>query len=203
MSLLDLAKRNSFFQFDSITLLSAGETVYSGLVSDVFAYFEMHNFPCPPHVNPADHLIDISTVDSRSEEAEQRSSARVNTLIASWRRAQLTSSSLRQVATAPQEASIQPPGVSIFRQIWYLTTRNFWITIRDPFGLGGFLFEALIIGTVVGWIFYDIPPTLTGIRSMQGFIYTVLGLQGYLLLLFTTWKVSVDMKVTPSFVSNK
>ena len=30
---------------------------------------------------------------------------------------------------------------------------------------------------------------------MQGFIYAVLGLQGYLLLLFTTWKVSVDMKV--------
>ena len=53
----------------------------------------------------------------------------------------------------------------------------------------------MFIGVFVGWIFYKIPGSLTGIRSMQGFIYTVIGLQGYLLLLFTTWKVSVDMKV--------
>jgi ABC-2 type transporter len=36
---------------------------------------------------------------------------------------------------------------------------------------------------------------------MLGFIYAVLGLQGYLLLLFTTYKVSVDMKVY-SFVKS-
>lgn len=67
--------------------------------------------------------------------------------------------------------------------------------MRDPYGLGGFLFEGVFIGVFVGWIFYKIPGSLTGIRSMQGFIYTVIGLQGYLLLLFTTWKVSVDMRV--------
>jgi hypothetical protein len=117
-------------------------------------------------------------------------------LILSWKRKQIVSSAGENLGPAAlSEASIKAPGVPLLCQTWYLTTRNFWITIRDPFGLGGFLFEAVIIGVIIGWIFYKIPSSLTGIRAMQGFIYTVIGLQGYLLLLFTTWKVSVDMKV--------
>ena len=176
--------------------MSSGQTVYTGPVTEVLTYFDQLSFPCPAHVNPADHLIDISTVDTRTPEAEDQSFARVDSLLLTWKRSQLTSShGVTHVTSPPPQAPIKAPGVSIFRQTWYLATRAFWITVRDPFGLGGFLFEALLIGTLVGWIFYQIPSTLSGIRSMQGFIYTVLGLQGYLLLLFTTWKVSVDMKV--------
>jgi hypothetical protein len=181
-----------------MTLLSGGQTVYTGPVSSVLPYFDAQFLPCPPHVNPADHLIDISTLDLRTPALESASTSRVTNLLQSWTRSQLTSSAgAAAPSQAPPPTPVKAPGVPLWRQTWYLTKRNFWITIRDPFGLGGFLFEAIIIGTVVGWIFLKIPGTLTGIRSMQGFIYTVLGLQGYLLLLFTTWKVSVDMKVSP------
>jgi hypothetical protein len=166
-------------------------------VANVLTYFDEQGFPCPAHVNPADYLIDISTVDTRTPESEEESNTRVSSLVQAWKRSALTSSAGPPASpTAPPEAPIKSPGVSLFRQTWYLTTRNFWITIRDPYGLGGFLFEGIFIGVFVGWIFLKIPPTLTGIRSMQGFIYTVIGLQGYLLLLFTTWKVSVDMRVS-------
>jgi ABC-2 type transporter len=185
-----------FFLFDFITLLSGGQTVYSGPVANTLTYFDNLSFPCPPRVNPADHLIDLSTIDTRTSSAEETTSTIVSSLIQSWKRHQLTSSAGPDAVTSPPEAPIKSPGVSTFRQIWYLTTRNFWITIRDPYGLGGFLFEGIFIGVFVGWIFYQIPGSLTGIRSMQGFIYTVIGLQGYLLLLFTTWKVSVDMRVS-------
>jgi hypothetical protein len=121
---------------------------------------------------------------------------RVNSLISSWKRAYLVSSARNAVGPCiTPETPVQAPGVSLFRQTWYLTTRNFWITIRDPSGLGGFLFEAVIIGTVVGWIFYKIPASLTGMRTLQGFNYAVIGLQGYLLLIFTIWKVCEDMRV--------
>jgi hypothetical protein len=167
-------------------------------VNDVLTYFDEQGFPCPPHVNPADHLIDVATVDTRTPEAEEETGTRVTTLVLAWKRSLLLSSAGPPAPPiSPPEAPIKSPGVSLFRQTWYLTTRNFWITIRDPYGLGGFLFEGIFIGVFVGWIFLKIPPTLTGIRTMQGFIYTVVGLQGYLLLLFTTWKVSVDMKVCP------
>jgi len=184
-----------FFLFDYITLLSHGQTVYSGPTSEVLTYFDQRGFPCPEHVNPADYLIDLSTVDTRTESGEETSSARVNGLLLGWKELQSVSEATNNRPITLPEAPIKAPGVPLIRQTWYLTTRNFWITIRDIFGLGGFLFEAIFIGVIVGWVFYKIPPTLTGIRSMQGFIYTVLGLQGYLLLLFTTYKVSVDMKV--------
>ena len=170
-------------------------------MSSALNYFDAQSLPCPSHVNPADHLIDISTLDLRTPALESVSTARVTALLENWTHSQLTSSA---GATAPPEEPPSPPvkspGVPLWRQTWHLTKRNFWITVRDPFGLGGFLFEAVIIGTALGWIFWKIPRTLTGIRSMQGFIYTVLGLQGYLLLLFTTWKVSVDMKVSHNSV---
>src|SRR5438045_3615188 len=159
-------------------------------------YFDQIGFPCPRNINPADYLIDISTVDTRTPEAETNSTARLHSLLLSWKWIQLVSPAAEPpVPPTSPEVPTNSPRVSMFRQTWYLTTRSFWITIRDPFGLGGFLLEAIIIGSFVGWIFYKIPSTLTGIRTMQGFIYTILGLQGYIILLFTTWKVSVDMKL--------
>lgn len=187
----------SFFLFDSITLLSSGQTVYTGPVTEALTYFDQNGFPCPQHVNPADHLIDIITVDTRTPQAEEQSSDRVNSLILSWQRIQLPSLNGTEKDTT-LSPPIKPIKVSLIREIWYLTSRNFWITIRDPFGLGGFLLASIISGTLVGWIFYKIPQTLTGVRTMQGFIYTVLSLQGYLLLVFTIYKVSIDMQVPQS-----
>jgi hypothetical protein len=140
-------------------------------------------------------------VDRRTPEAEEQSSARVTTLTLAWRRRNPPSSNVKKEDLSSDTERQQPrftQGVFLLRQIRYLTHRNCWISIRDPLGLGGFLLEAIIIGTAAGWIFYRIPPTLTGIRAMQGFIYSVLGLQGYILLLFTIYKVSVDMKVLQS-----
>ena len=144
----------SFFLFDHITLLSSGQTVFTGAVSSALTYFDAQSLPCPPHVNPADHLIDISTLDLRTPALESVSTARVTGLLENWTRSQLTSSA---GVTAPPEEPPSPPvkspGVPLWRQTWHLTKRNFWITIRDPFGLGGFLFEAVIIGTVLGGSF--------------------------------------------------
>jgi ABC-2 type transporter len=188
--------KRSFFLFDSITLLSSGQTVYTGPVANVLAHFDGLGLPCPDHVNPADHLIDISTVDTRTAEMEQQSAARVNSLLVAWKHSLIgISSGNHPVPSTIPVVTVKEPGVSIFRQIYYLFTRNFWITVRDPFGLGVFLLEAIIIGAFVGWIFFQIPSTLSGIRSLQGFMYVCVGMQGYLLLLFTTWKVSVDMRV--------
>jgi hypothetical protein len=172
--------------------------VYTGAVSNVLDYFARRGFPCPVHVNPADHLIDVATVDTRTLTAEAHSADRVNALLESWTQ-QTSPSPDTPLArtTTPIDPQIPDPGVSLFRQIWYLTTRNLRTTVRDPFGLGGFLFEGVFVGTLVGWTFYNIPRTLTGIRSMQGFIYSAIGMQGYLILLFTTWKVTVDMPVPP------
>jgi hypothetical protein len=159
-------------------------------------YFGGHGFHCPTHVNPAEHLIDIITVDGGSAQAEEQSSQRIKALILAWGERRPSSANAKEKDSS--ETDIQKSrfsSIAVFRQVWYLSHRNFWISIRDPFGLGGLFLESTIMGLAVGWIFNKIPPTLTGIREMQGFIYAVLGLQGYILLISTIYKVSVDMKV--------
>lgn len=181
--------------------MSSGEIVYTGPVTEALTYFDQCGFPCQKHVNPADHLIDTTTVDRRTMQTEEQSTERVNALILSWKRRIPTSTDIKEKdhsRTTTPRTRFNTIGVSFLRQVWYLTHRNFWITIRDPLGLGGFVLEAIIIGMAIGWIYYKIPPTLTGIRARQGFIYSVLGFQGYILLLFTIYKASVDMKVPQS-----
>lgn len=53
-----------FAQFDTLLLLGkGGKTVYFGEIGDngqaVKAYFERYGAPCPPDVNPAEHMIDV------------------------------------------------------------------------------------------------------------------------------------------------
>jgi ABC-type multidrug transport system ATPase subunit len=53
-----------FAQFDTLLLLAkGGKTVYFGEIGEeaqtVREYFGRYGAPCPPHVNPAEHMIDV------------------------------------------------------------------------------------------------------------------------------------------------
>ncbi|OAA77121.1 ABC-2 type transporter [Akanthomyces lecanii RCEF 1005] len=53
-----------FSQFDTLLLLAkGGKTVYFGDIGDqastIKSYFSRYNAPCPPGVNPAEHMIDV------------------------------------------------------------------------------------------------------------------------------------------------
>ena len=77
-----------------------------------------------------------------------------------------------------------------------LTRRTTLTTIRDPYGMAGSLFEAIIMGIITGWVFYKLDKSVQGIRSREGALYTSAALQGYLVLLYETWRLSnVDILV--------
>lgn len=74
-SLVDLARRGRtviisihqpryeiFLCFDDIVLLSKGKLVWSGPACEMMQHFESIGFPCPSHTNPAEFIIDISSV---------------------------------------------------------------------------------------------------------------------------------------------
>jgi ATP-binding cassette subfamily G (WHITE) protein 8 (sterolin 2) len=54
-----------FELIDEVTLLSRGELIWSGPVKEMFSHFEALGYPCPALVNPADFILDISSVDVR------------------------------------------------------------------------------------------------------------------------------------------
>lgn len=52
------------------------------------------------------------------------------------------------------------------------------------------------MGVICGWVFYQLDGSLAGIRSRQASLYIASALQGYLILLYETYRLtSIDIKV--------
>ncbi|KAE8324666.1 P-loop containing nucleoside triphosphate hydrolase protein [Aspergillus sergii] len=186
--------------FDNVVLLARGSVLYSGLSSRSLSYFESHGHVIPPFVNPAEFLIDLAAIDNRTEELEAASLARVDFLKASWRAEENTEKEVwesrkddEKSITRAQDIPIAR-AVSFSRQFRVLTSRTFKTTIRDPMGLAGSLLEAVGMGVISGWIFLQLDESQAGIRSRQGSLYTSSSLNGYLILLYETYRLTIDIR---------
>lgn len=182
-----------FFLFDYITILSnGGRPVYSGSVNDVIPYFASLGHHLPLHVNPADFLIDISAIDSRTPELEEKSLTQVNRLVTAWNEKEF--SPVEGVCSEPDKIIFSK--APLLREIIVLTKRQLVVSYRDPMGYAGLLFECIAMSIICGWIFYQLDGSLAGIRSQQGAIYTAVAAQGYLLLLYEIYRLCrIDLHV--------
>ncbi|KAK9486663.1 P-loop containing nucleoside triphosphate hydrolase protein [Lipomyces starkeyi] len=181
-----------FFLFDSITLLSQGQPLYSGKVEESVTYFSRLGYTVPEHMNPADYLIDIAAYDTRSPKLEEESGDRIKALVAVWRKEQ----TFESVPFAVEPPSLTDERAPIWREIIVLTTRTFKITYRDTLGLVAGILEAIFMGIMCGLVFYNLDNSLLGIRSVMGALYTANAMQGYLILMYETYRLcAIDMKV--------
>ncbi|KAL2753166.1 hypothetical protein ACRALDRAFT_1052184 [Sodiomyces alcalophilus JCM 7366] len=183
--------------FDNLILLSRGSPVYSGRASECVAWFGALGFQLPPFVNPAEHLIDLAAVDSRTPELEAESTARVGRLCHAWneesKRRFLPVEKIPDSTSRESASSEATRHATYSRQLRMLTHRTFKVTYRDPLGMLAAIVEAILMGLATGYIFYDLPRDDSGIRSRQGALYTAAGLQGYLMLIFEIYRLSIDM----------
>lgn len=187
--------------FDNVILLARGTPLYSGLAGDAVSHFEQNGHTLPPFVNPAEYLIDLAAIDNRSQSLEAASLVRVNHLREVWR-----SRSLPLWKTGDEKNNAEMPPLSKFdtgrtmqasfrRQFNVLTSRTFKTTIRDPMGVAGSLLEAVGMAVICGWIFLQLGEDLAGIRSRQGSLYTASSLNGYLILLYETYRLTLDIRL--------
>lgn len=52
-----------FACFEEVILLSRGKLLWAGGVKEMMRHFERLGFPCPSLVNPADFILDLSSID--------------------------------------------------------------------------------------------------------------------------------------------
>ena len=52
-----------FALVDDVILLSRGHQIWSGSTKDMLKHFDSCGFPCPELTNPADFILDISSID--------------------------------------------------------------------------------------------------------------------------------------------
>ncbi|KAI2792908.1 putative ABC transporter ATP-binding protein/permease [Penicillium oxalicum] len=188
--------------FDNMILLARGSALYSGPVSESLPHFEGCGHTLPPFVNPAEFLIDLAAIDNRTEDLEAASRVRVEKLRLAWRSRQEsveggegTGEKALSRLSRDGAGSGAMKKVSFRRQFQVLTSRTFKTTIRDPMGVAGSLLEAIGMAVINGWIFLQLDESLAGIRSRQGSLYTASSLNGYLILLYETYRLTIDIRL--------
>ncbi|KAG4026291.1 hypothetical protein MFRU_042g00200 [Monilinia fructicola] len=189
--------------FDGLVILTRGSPVYSGKAADCLSWFKGIGLELPAFVNPAEFLIDIAAIDNRSPELEAVSSARVEGLKLAWAeendRKFLQDNEKGTSAVTPNTHDRTPEKWTrhspFIRQTRVLTSRTFVTTYRDPMGMFGSLVEAIGLGIMSGWVFFGLRKDLSGIRSREGALYNAAALQGYLMLLFETYRLTIDIQL--------
>ncbi|KAK4376369.1 hypothetical protein RND71_002665 [Anisodus tanguticus] len=74
-----------YAKFDDIVLLAEGSLIYAGPARDeVLAYFSKFGYICPDHVNPAEFLADLISIDYSSPESVYASKKRIDGLVESF-----------------------------------------------------------------------------------------------------------------------
>ncbi|KAF5852669.1 hypothetical protein GGP41_008088 [Bipolaris sorokiniana] len=188
--------------FDNVILLSRGKPAYAGSAKECLPYFAKLGHEMPPFTNPAEYLIDVVSIDNRSAEAELAAQERVGRVIEAWR-VHCNSNSNEKDGAGALSASVTKSSMkdkrdnrtSLIQQTRVLTARTWTVTIRDPMGMFGSLVEAIGMAIITGWIFLQLDGSLTGIRSRQGALYNAAALQGYLILLYETYRLTTDIQL--------
>ncbi|GFF50054.1 uncharacterized ABC transporter ATP-binding protein/permease YOL075C [Aspergillus udagawae] len=187
--------------FDNVILLARGSVLYSGPLRDSLSHFEACGHVLPPFVNPAEFLIDLAAIDNRTESLEAASMARVELLKAAWKSRSSDRKQIEQPRperkTSMRSGAVTPinKAASFHQQFRVLTSRTFTTTIRDPLGMAGSLLEAVGMAVINGWIFLQLDESQAGIRSRQGSLYTASSLNGYLVLLYETYRLTIDIRL--------
>ncbi|XP_057486523.1 ABC transporter G family member 7-like isoform X2 [Actinidia eriantha] len=129
-----------YAKFDDIVLLTEGALVYAGPARDEpLAYFSKFGYRCPDHVNPAEFLADLISVDYSSAEIIYSSRKRINGLVESF--SQQTSSILYATPLMIRESSKNSGNITKrmiakkksgwWRQFWMLLKRAWMQATRD------------------------------------------------------------------------
>ncbi|GME93454.1 unnamed protein product [[Candida] boidinii] len=207
--------RSDIFKlFDQVLILSKGKLCYGDSGSEIINYFNNLGYFVPDMTNPADFLVDITSVDNRTPIAEEKTLKLVKLITEEWKikmKAIENDSQFEEKILKENDNNIrisdgeendmeqvfEKVGKTPFlRELNILVRRNLKLQFRDPLGYASLLAESILLGLVTGWLFFRPGTSLLGIRTIQGALYIVSSLQVYLLLLYEAFRLcNLDIKI--------
>lgn len=189
--------RSSIFElFDNLLLLSLGKTMYFGDAALVLEYFNRIGYQCPEHHNPGDFLLDIISVDSRSETAKLDTTTKVSFIASKWISSAPTgglfTSSADRMTTLRLESPVTnftPEATTIWEKYVHwnvcfklLLWRAAVETSRNSLALSIRCLTTLLIVALLSLVFQNLPYTEASIRDRQGLLFFVSINQVHILL---------------------
>lgn len=187
--------------FDHILLLSQGHVLYNGSTSSIRGYYGRCGHAISASENPAEHLIDLVSIEAEAEGSPMGSVTRINNLKEQWKAAQRTVAD--NYAPYSNNGSVvrygssvsRHPAVPLSRQLAVLTRRTIWTTLRGPMSLFGSLSITIILGIVTGAAFYQVDSSAQGIWSRQGALFALLNIYGYPMLIYEIYRLSYEIQM--------
>lgn len=150
----------------------------------------------PSQTNPLDFLIDVSSVDTRDEDAEQESRKRVSKLVQCWKQKELVdqetcvttgrkSLDVHQNVSADsshtgQETATSGKRPNVLQQIAILVPRASQNMVRGYPELVGHFVQAIMLGLVMGITFFRLGGQPNDIQSLKTLAFQVIPVYGYM-----------------------
>lgn len=152
-------------------LLSQGKTCYNGNITDIEPFFESLGMPIVGHINPAEHILDLTNVDFSSSRMQDQN--RLDSIVDGWK----TSDHFQQLQYDIKELSGKQlrfhgsaRGPPMLAQVSTLLHRAFIKSYRDIvtywIRLAMYMGLAMMMGTV--WLRLE-----TDQQSIQPFVNAI------------------------------
>ncbi|KAF6128467.1 ATP binding cassette subfamily G member 2 (Junior blood group) [Phyllostomus discolor] len=187
--------RFSIFKlFDSLTLLASGRLMFHGPAQEALEYFASAGYHCEPYNNPADFFLDVINGDSSAvvlnrankdeeakgtEEPSQRDKPLTEKLAefyvnsAFFRETKLELDQLSEVQKKKKSVAIKEVtyATSFCHQVRWISKRSFKNLLGNPEASIAQIIITVILGLVLGAIFYDLKSDYTGIQNRAGVLF--------------------------------
>ncbi|KAL3664648.1 hypothetical protein V7S43_010397 [Phytophthora oleae] len=171
-------------QFDDILMIHEGHMVYHGPRVDILDYFRERGFTCPPRVDPADFLIEVTSGRGHRYANGAVESKDLPVIAEDFNnlfcKSNIYKKTTDAIAKGFNEHQFESPedykkaqsvvnlarskersefGLAFLPSTMLLLHRQKLIWLRDPPLLWGKMIEALLIGLVMGMIYYEVSST--------------------------------------------
>ncbi|CCI10243.1 unnamed protein product [Albugo candida] len=169
--------------FDDILMINEGHLLYHGPRTEILSYFSERGFTCPSRTDPADFLIEITSGRGRryangniDDKKLPVTSEEFSNLFYNSRIFKKTHETLgkgfnehafenaedfrkaKAVANLARSKEKSEYGLSFFPSTMLLLNRSKMVWLRDRPLLWGKILEGLLVGLVLGMIFYECDP---------------------------------------------
>lgn len=163
-----------FELFDHLFLMAEGRVAFRGKSSKALDFFKRAGFECPINYNPADFYIqNLAIIPGRENESREKVAAIVSQFEKEARTIEATMSTGYSIP-APQMKETSRYKASWWAQFKAVLWRSWISLIRDPMLIKVRFLQSLVIGLILGLVFYKQELNEKGIMNINGALFLIL-----------------------------
>ena len=166
--------------FDTVTLLSRGQTVYHGSANNAIDYFSAIGYKCPDRENPADFFLDTIAKDESKQPTIEGFIVKQN-LSEIYERSEMYSilqTSLQSSGkpSCERRASCYTQDnypCSFLWQMYVIGLRSLKRIIRSPTEFILIMITSIIVSLLFGSVYFQLKYDITGIQNRIGCLFLI------------------------------